>query len=294
VRDRPVTVSNPDKVFFPVDGITKADVVGYYAEVADRMLPFVVHRPLTIQRFPDGIEGEGWLQKNAPDYYPPSIGRLAVPKAGGTTTYPVITDRHGLLYLADQGAITFHVPPVLADDLVHPDVMIFDLDPPPNATALVRSAAYAIEATLDDLGLPSYPKTTGSKGYHVHVFTERQLRNDAFASTAKAIAETAVGQHPELLTIEIHKDKRGGRVFVDWLRNRFPSTSVAPYSLRPKPHAPVAAPLRWEEVRDVAPTGITLRTISARLEGPDPWAHHRRVPIAPVADALGIDRSAGR
>ncbi len=291
MSDRSFVVSNPDKVFFPADGITKAEVVGYYAEVADRMLPFLVHRPLTIQRFPDGIEGEGWLQKNAPDYYPPYIGRLAVPKADGTTTYPVVADRRGLLYLADQAAVTFHVPPVLADDLVHPDVMIFDLDPPPNGTAPVRDAAFAIKATLDDLGLPSYPKTTGSKGYHIHVFTRRQLRNEEFAATARAIAETAVGHHPELLTVEIHKDKRRGRVFVDWLRNRFPSTSVAPYSLRPEPHAPVAAPLRWEEVHDIDPQGVTLRTIAARLDAPDPWGHHRRVPIAPVADALGIARS---
>jgi len=281
------TVSHPDKVFFPDEGITKAEVVGHYDLVAERMLPFVVHRPLTIQRFPDGITGEGWLQKNAPDYFPDFIARLDVPRTGGVTRYPVVQDARGLHYLADQGTITFHVPPVVCDDLIHPDVMIFDLDPPPDGLRQVREAAGVMREVLAGIDLPAELKTTGSKGYHLHVFVEPELHEEEFSAIAKAIALQAVAAHPTLLTVELSKQARHGRVFVDWLRNRFPATAVAPYSLRPLPHAPVAAPLSWDELESVDPQGVTLRSLPTRLAGPDPWANRRRVSLVELASRLG-------
>jgi bifunctional non-homologous end joining protein LigD len=280
-------VTHPDRVVFPDDGITKGEVVAYYQLVADRMLPFIAGRALSVERFPQGIGGKGFMQKNAPDHYPEDlVGRHEVPKeGGGTTIYPVVDSAEGVAYFANFGVITFHVPSVLIEDEEHPDWVIWDLDPPPDRVDLVREAAAALRSILEDHGIPTYPLASGSKGYHLRARLEPTLDIEDVAGLARGIAALAEAAHPDLMTVAFRKADRGDRVFVDWLRNSGRSTSVVPWSLRPRPGAPVAAPLSWKELASVAPDGIRLRTVDERL-GADPWADQEPVDLAPEVETV--------
>lgn len=280
-------VTHPDRVVFPDAGITKGEVVAYYQLVADRMLPFIAGRALSVERFPQGIGGKGFMQKNAPDHYPEDlVGRHEVPKeGGGTTIYPVVDSAEGVAYFANFGVITFHVPSVLIEDEEHPDWVIWDLDPPPDRVDLVREAAAALRLILEDHGIPTFPLASGSKGYHLRARLEPTLDIEDVAGLARGIAALAEAAHPDLMTVAFRKADRGDRVFVDWLRNSGRSTSVVPWSLRPRPGAPVAAPLSWEELASVAPDGIRLRTVDERL-GADPWADQEPVDLAPEVEPV--------
>jgi len=280
-------VTHPDRVVFPDDGITKGEVVAFYELVADRMLPFIAGRALSVERFPQGIGGKGFMQKNAPAHYPKDlVGRHEVPKeGGGTTVYPVVGTAEGVAYFANFGAITFHVPSVLIEDEEHPDWVIWDLDPPPDRVGLVREAAAALRSLLEDHGIPTFPLASGSKGYHLRARLERTLDVEAVAGIARGIAALAEAAHPDLMTVAFRKADRGDRVFVDWLRNSGRSTSVVPWSLRPRQGAPVAVPLGWEEIAQVAPDEITLRTVDERL-GADPWADQVPVDLAPEVETV--------
>jgi bifunctional non-homologous end joining protein LigD len=280
-------VTHPDRVVFPDDGITKGEVVAYYQLVADRMLPFIAGRALSVERFPQGIGGKGFMQKNAPDHYPEDlVGRHEVPKeGGGITIYPVVDSAEGVAYFANFGVITFHVPSVLIEDEEHPDWVIWDLDPPPDRVDLVREAAGALRSILEDHGIPTFPLASGSNGYHLRARLEPTLDVEDVAGIARGIAALAEAAHPDLMTVAFRKADRGDRVFVDWLRNSGRSTSVVPWSLRPRPGAPVAAPVAWEELASVAPDGIRLRTVDERL-GADPWADQEPVDLAPEVDTV--------
>ena len=280
-------VTHPDRVVFPDDGITKGEVVAFYQLVADRMLPFIAGRALSVERFPQGIGGKGFMQKNAPDHYPEDlVRRHEVPKeGGGTTVYPVVDTAEGVAYFANFGVITFHVPSVLIEDEEHPDWVIWDLDPPPDRVDLVREAAAALRSILEDHGIPTFPLASGSKGYHLRARLEPTLEVEAVAGIARGIAALAEAAHPDLMTVAFRKADRGDRVFVDWLRNSGRSTSVVPWSLRPRKGAPVASPLAWEELAVVAPDGITLRTVEERL-GADPWADQEPVDLAPEVETV--------
>lgn len=284
-------VTNPTKVIFPGEGITKAELVGHYDAVADRMLPLLAGRPLTLERYPDGIDEQGFIQKNAPESFPSCVDRVEVPRRrGGVTRYPVIHDRAGLRFLADQATVTFHAPAETVADLHHPDRLVFDLDPPPGGSALVRRGAEELRGLLLDLGLPPLLLATGSKGYHLVVLVEPgTLTVAGGAGLARRIARLAVRVRPELFTTALAKAERGGRVFVDHLRNRFPATSVVPYSLRARPGAPVATPLRWEELPDTDPAHYRLRCFPDRLAEPDPWAHAGPCDPRPALATLGAD-----
>jgi bifunctional non-homologous end joining protein LigD len=227
------------------------------------------------------------MQKNAPDHYPEDlVGRHEVPKeGGGTTVYPVVDTAEGVAYFANFGVITFHVPSVLIEDEEHPDWVIWDLDPPPDRVDLVREAAAALRSILDDHGIPTFPLASGSKGYHLRSRLDPTLDVEAVAGIARGIAALAEAAHPDLMTVAFRKADRGDRVFVDWLRNSGRSTSVVPWSLRPRPGAPVAAPLSWEELASVAPDGIRLRTVDARLDA-DPWADQEAVDLASEVDTI--------
>lgn len=280
-------ITHPDRVVFPDDGITKGDVVGYYDQVADRMLPFVVGRALTVERFPRGIGGQGFMQKNAPDHYPEDIiGRHEVPKEdGGTTVYPVVDSAEGIAYFANLGVITFHVPPVMIDDESVPDWAIWDLDPSPGRVDLVREAAAAMRSILEDHGIPTLPLASGSKGYHLRARLQPTLSVDDVALIARGTAALAAAAHDDLMTLAFRKADRGDRVFVDWMRNTPRSTSVVPWSLRPRAGAPVATPLAWEELSSIEPDGIRLRTIEKRL-GIDPWAKQKPIDMTPAVETV--------
>lgn len=281
-----VEVSNPDKVLFPTDGLTKRDVVDYYLAVADRILPHLEDRPVTIHRFPNGIGAKGFMQKNAQDYFPDFIGRIELPKRGGVTNFPVIRDADGLAYLANLGAITFHVPTSRIASLYEPDRFILDLDPDAGDVAAVRSAAGKARALLAELGLETTPMATGSKGYHLVARLSADVEMDAVARTAQGIAWLLATDHPDELTVEFRKAKRKGRVFVDWMRNNPMATGVAAWSLRARPGAPLATPLTWDELATTAPDEWTLQTVGTRLESPDSILAMPPRSIGPVVTAV--------
>lgn len=286
--------THPERVVFPDDGITKGDVVAYYGRVAERMLPFIQGRALTVERFPQGIGGKGFMQKNAPDHYPDDlIGRHEVPKeGGGTTVYPVVDSAEGITYFANFGAITFHVPPVRIDDELHPDWAIWDLDPPPGRVDLVRAAAVSMRSLLDDHGIPTVPLASGSKGYHLRARLKQTVNVDDAALIARGTAALAAAAHDDLMTVAFRKADRGDRVFVDWMRNSPRSTSVAPWSLRPRSGAPVAAPMRWPELDSIEPDGIRLRTVEERF-GSDPWVGEEPIDILPAVEMVQRSLSDG-
>ena len=280
-------VTHPDRVVFPDDGITKGEVVAYYESVAERLLQFVAGRDLTVQRFPKGIAEPGFMQKNAPDHYPKGlIRRHRVGKGdGGTTVYPVIESAEAIGYFANLGVITFHAPPVRVADRTHPDWAIWDLDPPPGETALVRRAAETMRSFLDGLGIPTTLLASGSNGYHLRVRLDGTMTANAVERLARGAAVLAATEHEDLFTVAFRKADRGPRVFVDWMRNNPQSTSVAPWSLRPRPGAPVAAPLSWSELPTFDPQGVTLRTVVARLRS-DPWSGASEVDLSAAAKAV--------
>jgi bifunctional non-homologous end joining protein LigD len=261
-------VSHPEKVLFPDDGITKGEVVDYYSRVAERILPHLVDRPLTLQRFPQGITKPGFMQKNAGKGFPSFIGHLELPKQGGVVDSPLISDLEGLLYLANQNTITFHIPGFRASDLDHPDRLVFDLDPSEGDVAGARFAARATADLLTSYGIPSWPMTSGSKGFHVVTPLAPTTSFAQIGRMAQAIAVMLARSEPDHLTVEFLKKERKGRVFVDWMRNHFGATGVAPYSLRPLPGATIACPIEWEDLEKVTPGNFGLRSFDF---GSDPW-----------------------
>lgn len=274
VGRRTVEISNPDKVLYPGDGITKADLVEHYRRVATLMLPHVKDRPAAMERFPDGITGERIFQKDVPRYFPSWIRRVTVRKAGGSLNQVVCEDAATLVYLANQACITPHVWLSRADRPDHPDQMIFDLDPAGDRFEDARVAALSLRSLLDELELPSFAKTTGGKGMHVTVPLDRRADFDTVRQFVRDVAAVLVARDPKRLTIEQRKDKRRGRLYVDVMRNAYAQTAVPPYAVRARPGAPVATPLAWREVADrsLQPSRFTLETIGRRVERvKDPW-----------------------
>lgn len=265
-------VSNADRVVFPDDGITKGEVVDYYVDVADRMMPFVAGRALTVERYPKGIGHDGFMQKNAPDHLDDDvIDRHEVRRdEGGTTTYPVVSDRSGIAAFANLGVITFHAPPHTLANGTHPDWAIWDLDPPPGRFDLARRAATAIREVLETFRIATVLMTSGSNGYHLRAKLEPSTDSGIVSAIARGTSALGEDAHPDLLTVAFRKKERGDRVFVDWLRNAPYSTSVVPWSLRARTGAPIAVPLAWDELEDVDPDGFTFATVRERFEL-DPW-----------------------
>ncbi|WP_330241926.1 non-homologous end-joining DNA ligase [Streptomyces sp. NBC_00525] len=265
-------ISRPDKVLFPDDGITKADLAGYYRTMARRMLPQLRDRPLMLERFPDGIGGHGFMQKDVPDHFPDWVRRVELPKEGGTVSYPVADDTATLVYLAGQATITPHRFLSRADRPHHPDRLVFDLDPPGDDFAPVREAAHALHGLLDELELPSLVMTTGSRGLHVVVALDRRESFDAVRAFARAAADALVARRPDRFTTEARKKERGDRLYLDVQRNAYAQTAVTPYAVRARPGAPVAAPLSWEDLDDPAlgARRWTLRDTDALLAR-NPW-----------------------
>jgi bifunctional non-homologous end joining protein LigD len=268
-----VEITNPDRIVFPDDGITKGDVVDHYATVAGHMLDFVAGRALTVERYPRGIGEKGFMQKNVPAHAPDElIARFEVPKeGGGTTVYPVVDDPDGIVFFANLGVITFHAPAVTVDDETHPDWVIWDLDPPEGGTDLVRKAAHRMREVLESFAIDTRPMTSGSKGYHLRARLDKSLDGESVAVLARGVAALAAAAADELLTVAFRKADRGDRVFVDWLRNAPRSTSVVPWSLRARPGAPVAVPLAWDQVDEVAPDGVRMHDAPSRLDRA-PWS----------------------
>ena len=284
-----VKISHPDKVLFPDDGITKGDLADYYERVAGWILPHIRERPVSMQRFPAGITGKGFFHKDVPDYFPEWVKRVEVPKAGGTVTHAAITSADSLLYLVNQNTITPHIWLARADRPHQPDRIVFDLDPDPGTEFKeVRRAARLTGELVRELGLVPFAQVTGSKGIHVWVPVRRGDDNDALKTLARDAAESLASRHPEGLTTEWRKAKRGGRILVDTARNGYAQTAVPPYAVRPRPGAPVAVPIEWDELSDsrLRSDRWTIRTVMRRLAAKgDPWEQ-----IAKSARATGPAR----
>ncbi len=271
-----VPLSNTDKIFFPDDGISKGEVLGYYHEIADRMLPYLRGRPIAMAKYPDGIDGERIFQKNVPGYFPGWVRTAEVQKQGGVVKHVICDNAATLVYLANQGCIELHVFLSRADRISRPDQLVFGLDPPQAAgfSVACATAVRLRELLADELGLTAYVRTSGGKGLHVHVPLNRRARFDDVRGFARAVAEVLVRRFPDQLTIEQRKEARSGRLFLDVMRNAYAQTIVAPYAVRARPGAPVATPLHWAELGDaaLAPSRFTIHTIRERLAGaPDPW-----------------------
>lgn len=275
-----VIITHPDKIMFPAEGITKGEMASYYEMIAPVMLPHVRRRPITMERFHRGIEAPGFFQKDVSKGFPEWLERVEVPKHGGTVHHPIVTNTEGLLWLANQNSITIHVWPSRAPNLYQPDICVFDLDPSKTDDLDgLRQAALRLRDLLVELGLPSWIKTSGSKGFHIAVPLDGKSDFGTVGRFAHVVGEVLVKRDPDNLTQEFAKVDRGGRILVDTGRNGYSATFAAAYTLRAKAGAPVSAPCSWEEVErgEVGPKSFTLRMMAQRVsEVGDLWAEMLR------------------
>ena len=269
-------ITHPEKILFPGEGITKGELASYYEMIAPLMLPHLRRRPVTMERYHRGIGAPGFFQKDVSKGFPEWLGRVEVPKHGGTVHHPLANDTRSLLWLANQNSITIHVWPSRAPNLYNPDICVFDLDPSQeDAFDTLRAAALSLRDLLDELGLPSWIKTSGSKGFHIAVPLDGKSDFGTVARFAHVVGKVMVQRDPENLTQEFHKVDRGSRILVDTGRNGYSATYAATYTVRAKPGAPVSAPCTWEELErgDVGPRTFTLRGMAQRVaEVGDLWS----------------------
>jgi bifunctional non-homologous end joining protein LigD len=272
-------ITHPEKVLFPDDGITKGELAAYYEAVAPVMLPYIKGRPVTMERYPDGIDKPGFMHKNVTRGFPDWLQRVQTPKKGGTVNYPLVNDLPSLLWITNQNCITPHVWTSRLPNLNNPDLCVFDLDPSEDDPDVLRAAALAVRDLLIELGLPSWVKTSGSKGFHIVLPLDGNAGFDQVARFAHRAGRLLVQRDPDHLTQEFAKVDRGTRILIDTGRNGFGATFAAAYSVRPKPGAPVSAPCTWDEIErgKVHPQSFTLRTMADRLAAVgDLWSDMRR------------------
>lgn len=272
---REVRITSPDKVFFSKRGETKLDLVRYYESVSEPLLRAIGGRPVLLQRFPDGAGGKSFFQKRIPDSAPEWLDTAIVSTPNGTTSRALIaTDLAHIAWAVNQGCLGFHVWPYLADNPQVTDELRIDLDPSPGTGfPEVQETAREVHGFLDELGITSFVKTSGSRGLHVYV--RLQERWDAYEvrAAAVALARELERRRPELITAAWWKEERGARVFVDFNQNAPHKTVFGAWSVRPRVGAQVSMPIRWEQVDDVEPDDLTIATVPALLaEHGDAWA----------------------
>jgi len=272
-----IEISKPDKELFPESdrgaAVTKLDLARYYESVAELMLPHMRGRPVNMERFPDGIARSSFYEKKVPAHFPDFVHTVEVATADGRQRQVVVDDVRSLVYLAQQACVTPHTWLCREDVLDRPDLLVVDLDPSVPGLDRVRRATRLVGELLDDLGLTSVLKTTGSRGYHVVMPLRRRESFDDVRAFARDAARVLVDREPGLLTLEARKVKRGDRVLIDIQRNGYGQTAVPPYAVRARPGAPVATPITWDELGRVQPDQHTIRSIGRRLSrGGDRWA----------------------
>lgn len=267
-----VALSNLNKPL--LGSYTKGDIIAYYAAIAPKMIPYLKDHPLMMHRFPEGLNGESFYQKDISAYFPDWIKRVRVEKTGGFYHAVLCQNQASLVYLANQACITPHVWLSRYDKLSIPDRIIFDLDPSGDEFSDVRTVALSLKKLLDSLGLQSFVMTSGSKGLHIYVPLKRSVPFESTKEFAQLCSKSIIEEHPDLCTLEIRKEKRGHKVFIDTLRNQEGATAVAPYALRAYENAPIATPLFWKEVEDesLTPQKYTITNLIENLAiQEDPW-----------------------
>ena len=260
-------ITHPEKVLFPGDGITKGELASYYEAIAPLMLPHIRGRPVTMERYHRGIGAAGFFQKDVSKGFPNWLERAEVPKKGGTVHHPLVCDTRSLLWLANQNCITPHVWISRVPDLYQPDICVFDLDPSEDQSDVLSVVALGLRDLLQELGLKSWVKTSGSKGFHIVVPLDLQAGYGDVAAFAHRVGRVLVSRNPNRLTQEFSKVDRGGRILVDTGRNSYSATFAAAYAVRAKAGAPVSAPCTWSEVErgDAGPQTFTLRAMAQRV-----------------------------
>ncbi|WP_433173806.1 non-homologous end-joining DNA ligase [Actinoallomurus sp. CA-150999] len=280
VGDRVVKVTNPDKVYFPARGHTKLDLVNYYLSVGDGILRALRDRPTTLERWPGGVfegakiatradnRGDAFYQKRVPKNAPEWIetARIAFP-SGRYADEICPTEFASVAWCANLGTVTFHPWPVRRDDVDHPDELRIDIDPQPGTdfADAKKTALEAVRDILGELGFVGFPKTSGGRGVHIYVRIEPQWTFTEVRRCALAFGREIERRMPDLVTTNWWKEERGEKVFIDFNQNARDRTIASAYSVRPKPYAPVSAPLTWEELPDVEPEDFTIATMPERF-----------------------------
>ncbi|MCR4398242.1 MAG: non-homologous end-joining DNA ligase [Firmicutes bacterium] len=266
IGTREVTLSNQDKELWPEDGYTKGDLVDYLLAVAPTLLRHTRDRPLVLTRYPDGIHGEWFYQKDVPAYAPPWLDTFEYRGEGRDIRFLLAHDPGDLAWIGNQAAIEIHPWSSRIGSIGFPDYAVFDLDPAPPATfAAVVGVARAVKMCLDHLGLRGYPKTSGATGLHIYVPVRAEYPYPTVAAFVRRIAEAIRDTMPEQVTLERSVKKRSGRVYIDYLQNAKGKTIVGPYVPRPFPGAPVSTPIGWDELDGVDPARFNIRSVPARI-----------------------------
>ncbi|MEZ5065929.1 MAG: non-homologous end-joining DNA ligase [bacterium] len=278
---RSVETSREDKILFPAAGLTKGALIDYHERIAEHLLPHVRERALVLRRFPDGIRAEGFYQKQVGDHFPDWIATVPVDvdTATGKQELTVARGKATLAYLANQATVSLHPWLSRRDRLRHPDLLVVDIDPPGRAFEPARRAALRVRDLFEELGVVSFPKLTGSRGVHVVAPLDRSDDFDAVRAFARAAMDFLASRHDAELTTEQRKGRRGGRVYLDVARNAYGQTAVAPWSVRARSGAPVAAPVAWEDLEHpgIGARDFTVKNVFRRIaRRADPWAGIRR------------------
>ncbi len=295
---REVKISSPDKVFFTKRGETKLDLVRYYEAVAEPLLATMGGRPTMMQRFPDGASGKSFFQKRVPNGAPPWLQTTEVSTPNGTTSNAMVAaDIAHIAWAVNLGCLGFHPWPYLADDAEHTDELRIDLDPSPGVVFdQVREGALEVRALLDELGIRSFVKTSGSKGFHIYVRLLPRWDSYEVRAAAVALARELERRRGDLLTAAWWKEERGARVFVDFNQNAPHKTVFGAWSVRPRVGAQVSTPIPWDEVTTIAPDDLTIATVPERLaHSGDAWAGINDDPqtIEPLLAMSAADMAAG-
>lgn len=274
-------ISSPEKILFPDVKITKGDLIDYYRDIVDTMFPLVKDRLISMVRFPEGVDGEIFYQKDAPEYFPYWITRVPIEASKGKEVKYVLLDKKAtLVFLANQ-VCTPHTWLSTVKKIYYPDRLIFDLDPSGKKFDfnVIRNTALAFRDILEEIGLYPYVMTTGSRGLHITVPIKQTWKFEEVRNFAKSLCQYMAHQAPKKLTVEMSKSKRGNKIFLDYLRNSVTATSVAPYAVREKPGAHVATPIDWKEVKDKDLTSkrYDIHSVFQRLKKHgEPWHDMKR------------------
>ena len=298
VAGRELTITNPDKVFFPTRGDTKLDLINFYCAVSEPLMRAMFDRPVLLQRFPNGTTGTSFFQKRIPDSAPDWLQTAVMSTPNGTESNAlVIADLAHLIWAVNLGCLGFHSWPIRANHPEVTDELRIDLDPGPGTTfAMARETAHETHRLFDELGMTSYIKTTGNRGLHVYVRLLPRWDSFAVRAGAVAVARELERRRPELITAAWWKEERGARIFIDFNQNAPHKTVFAPWSVRSRDHAPVSCPFPWVELDTIDPNALTIATVPQRLiERGDPWGQMDDTPnsLEPLLELVAAQQAQG-